>query len=698
MTARASQWFSVALLLAAGSAGARPQLPARVSTGASRIIAPPHATSTKRARSRLEPATSLNDRLGIAVAERLLRSDEPLERTRAIERLGSVSTARALQILIDLVDGGGAKSPEERLSAVRALWPRAAQTEARQTLIRLMASPSSRSSSREDALEREVRVSAALALAASQEPAAISVLGKALEEEGPLADAARIAILAHPPSDLSRLLPTRGTGSVMLSRTLGELGDQRAFAVLRGFVRGGSTEVRAAAAVALTRLGDLETVTLARHWLGEKTVPELRLAGAQILALEHTPDWPDAISALLSDPETRSQGLDLALAAPHPKLAATLVERLGSADGDAEQAIAALGRAGGPEAARFLSRELASDEHGSAAAYALALMEGELATEALGRALQRPALRALAARAAVVRRTTLQESVPGLSSALESLASSKDGAERAAGAWGLAVLDESRAVDFLNSKDPVMVRAAARTAWHGRAATVAAARLTRETDALTRAALAVCLVNPPAADGIPTLVITRLLREVPAAAPLAARALAMRDDAALRPVIEDLLENSDAWLRAHTALGLAFSADASALGLLSRSYRFEAAPEVRSALVAALGERPERTRSRTLRLAAALDPDAGVRARARLGLSDGEASASSQGTGSFWLRIAQGTPGATEPRAVALGLSGGLAIPAVSDPGGFLILTGLPQGSVTVRLADAPRSNNAWPQ
>jgi hypothetical protein len=85
-----------------------------------------------------------------------------------------------------------------------------------------------RGSEASDGLDARVRESAALALAASQSAEATQALAIALREEGAAAKAARSALQAHPPRDLMPLLEAKGTPSVALARTLGDLGDQRA--------------------------------------------------------------------------------------------------------------------------------------------------------------------------------------------------------------------------------------------------------------------------------------------------------------------------------------------------------------------------------------------------------------------------------------------------------------------------------------
>src|SRR4030095_14196407 len=87
------------------------------------------------------------------------------------------------------------------------------------------------------------------------------------------------------------------------------------------------------------------------------------------------------------------------------------------------------------------------------AAHALALMPGPEANAALRARLSQPKLRRLAARAAVLRFGMLGERVSGLEDTLEALLRSKDAADRAAAAFGLAALDPERGRALLKSRD-----------------------------------------------------------------------------------------------------------------------------------------------------------------------------------------------------------------------------------------------------
>jgi hypothetical protein len=274
-----------------------------------------------------------------------------------------------------------------------------------------------------------------------------------------------------------------------------------------------------------------------------------------------------------------------------------------------------------------------------------------------------------------------------LGHALEALERSALAADRASSAFARALLNPERGAASISAREATVVCAAARAASRGPLALAAAERLARERDPLLRACLASSLLDPRAADRVPDRVLVELLESRGAAAHLGAYALAARDGAALRPRLRELLASNDPLLRAHVALGLARSRDASAVGMLAEAYRFETEPRVRRALIAALAARSERGRRPTLRLAADLDPDRTARERARHALA-GAPPAEAAGLSAAWLRL--DARGASEPVLFAvIETPGGLALPAASDPDGTVTFFPLPPGAVHVTLAQA---------
>jgi cellulose synthase operon protein C len=628
---------------------------------------------------------------GVGAARRMLESsDSPAARQRALERLGAVGTSSALELLSKALEpGGAAKTSEERLIAVRALAPHAKNPDVRLALVRALAGVGAAAGAESEELEHLVRDTAALALARSGSREAVELLGKALRQEGPIAQAAAVGLEAHPPRELAPIVDARGAPTLTLVRLLGRLGDQRAFHGLRQIVKRGTPELRAEAAIALTELGDFETVAVARHWIEHEPSSALRRAGARILAMARDSHADAAIATLLGEKENRSAALELALEVASPGLVAALERQLRQA-GDAPAILAAIGRAGGERAAAVLALELDAPDRSATAAYALALCPGAAATEALERALGSSSalVRRNAARAGVLRHAALGVNVSGLEPALDRMLRSTDAADRAAGAWGRAVLDDDDARELIASGDPDVARAAARQAFAPAVARAAAKRLATEADSSTSTALASALAMSGAADEVPTSVLLALLDAGGAATPIAAHALSARDTEQLRPRVELLLASADPSVRASAVLGLAGSREPSAVGLLERSYRFEANPAVRHAVVSALSQRKERTRQRTLRLAATLDGDRSVREAARLALSGHRLARLGAGPGTLWVTLIPNRPGAPiSGHAVELVTPPGVVLPLIPDPDGGVTLAGLPAGAVRLRLA-----------
>jgi hypothetical protein len=240
----------------------------------------------------------------------------------------------------------------------------------------------------------------------------------------------------------------------------------------------------------------------------------------------------------------------------------------------------------------------------------------------------------------------------------------------------------------VQSADAVVVRAAARASLAAGFAVDAAERLALEKDAVTRASLALSLADDAAADRVPNAVLELLLESGGVAAPLAARALAARDNETLRARVEQLLKSTDRTLRAHTAAGLARSKQASAVGLLEAAYRFETDSSVRRAIVVALSQRAEPGRLRTLELAASFDPDTATRHGARLATSAARLGPAVPGPGALWVRLDR--PESSGAELGVMALSGpGAALPGLPDPSGFVVMAGLPRGPLELWLAPA---------
>ncbi|MEO7035817.1 MAG: HEAT repeat domain-containing protein [Polyangiaceae bacterium] len=657
---------------------------------------------TRHTQQRSTAPVTLKHRLGIGVAITLLNSKSPLDRQRGFERLGSVGTAQALDLLLNVFEtGGAARSAQDRLVAVRALAPHAAVPAVRDFLVRIMVGVGS-NPQRPEAIDGMIEHAAALALAGAADEPALSALGKALRQPGHVADTARDALLAFPPRTLTPIVQDLRSPTRTLASFLGELGDPRAIPTLRELVRSAPIEVRPEAAVALARLGVTDTIELARHWLQAENSPDFQLAAARILLDFHAADAGSAVSRLLTDERTRAGALELANRASLPASSAALVQLATKAAPDERSALfSALGLSGSPGALSFLGGALSTHETSSVAALALALAPSQDAEAVLEQALHNASTRRAALRASLVRKVALDRVPSGFNAALRELAQSGDVSDQALAVQVSAQGDPDRTAELLKNASRPQIRALSRLALLPAVAQALCERLATEHDPELREALAAGLISSSAAERVPSNVLLTLIDARGLAAPLAARALASRDSHAFRPKIASLLASTDPLLRSHAALGLGESEDGSALGVLERAYRFETDDSVRLAIVHALSVRREPARKRTLILARTLDGSAAVREAAALALIGATPASEAKGPQTAWLELTQ--PGAPEsgasaegptPRAIVITATG-LALPAFADPDGVLLVPALPTGPFELRLAAPARTDDA---
>lgn len=635
--------------------------------------------------------SSLLNHFGTAELEQSLRRSSPSERERALSRLGALGTPRAVETLVRALDpNGAAQSPREQLLTLRALARHAKEAPVRECLVRVMSGISA-SAERAEPLYGILRDTAALSLSASGDPAALEALGKALRQPGRVARSAAGAIVAHPPADLTALLRARYAPTKEMVDALEALGDARAFELLRDVVRRGAPELRARAAVALTRLGNFETVELALGWAKGKTSAALRLAAAEILLLAHDPRAADVLVGLLAEPEQRGQAIELMLSAPRAALTGTLLDALANADPSEQPTLlTALGRSGGDAALDALAERASDARFGDAAVYALALSWDKGANQRLERLLADPRTLRRAARAGALRASATGEHARGLGSALARLFGAKEARDRAVGAFGLSLLDAERAAQLVQDADPVVAQAAARASLGTEASLSAARRLLAEKAGPTRSQLALALADPRARALVPTRVLSELAAEGGVATPIALFALAERDNETLRARLLDGLGSFDPRLRAQTALGLGGSASPSALALLESAYTFEPEAAVRRAVVRALARRPQGARARLLELARNLDPDVATRESAALAGFALAAEPFAPAHGTLWLNLDSGS--ATSIAAAGVEVPGGLVLPVLADPDGVVSLANLPVGSIDVRAGLEPRT------
>jgi hypothetical protein len=645
------------------------------------VAAPSPQSDAAHAKS----SPSLLGQLGAPAAERLLNGDASGERLRGLARLSALGTPHAVELLARALDpGGAARGAEEHLAAVRALAPHAKSAIARDALVRALSSPAAPADA--GPLADWVQSAAALALARTGDAAALAALGRALRKPGHAAELTRDALLAYPPRELAPILKVPGTPTKELCDTLGALGDLRAESFLREIVRRGAPETRAAAALALRRLGSTEVAPLARHWLRAERQPVLVAAATEILARGQAADAGVALAKLAESEATRPLALELLLETDG-RVAVPKTLDVALAGERAPALLELLARGGARNAAAF-EVALSRPDSAGLAVYALSRAPGAFAQARLERALGEPALRALALRGLGLRHARLGVDSAALDRQLAASRRSTEPRERAAVAFAEALLDPAALLRSLSASDPVVVRAVARLAMSGVAARAATARLQREKEPSLRAALSIGLADPDAAAQVPSPLLLELVHEAGPGSLLAAAALAARKDADLSALVRELLASGDPWLRAHTLLGLGRASAPDALGLIENAYRFEADPGVRHAAVIALSRRMEAVKTRTLRLAADLDASATVREAARLALAGQVLTASATGSETAWVELVKNpAAGAATVAWAQLRFGDGLALPVLADPDGVAALAGVDPAPVAVRLA-----------
>jgi HEAT repeat protein len=644
-------------------------------------------------RSAEPPKRSLLERFGIGHLEQALRSNDAHQRERALTHLGAFGTARSLELLVRALDANGAaQSSRERLIAVRMLAPHVNATPVRECLVRVMTGISA-GAERAEPLQGLLRDTAALALAASGDASALEALGKALRQPGRVAQAAAAALAAHPPEDLSALARAHYAPTPDLVRAFEELADERAFELLRDVVRRAAPDLQAAAAVALTRLGNFETVALAERWATSEN-PVLQLGALQILLVARDGRAAKLLGSLLEDDERRADALALVSGVSDTKLEPALRAALARSFGNEKKSvISALGESATSAGLNDLRALVADPVYGDSAAYALTNAPASEASEVLASLLDDAKSGPRATRALILRAFRSGTLPDRLHTALERLAKDSRPSARSLGVYGLSLFFKARCIAFLKAEDALVVQAAARAAPFVGAAREASARLVTEAPGPTRTQLALSLLDADARARVPVRTLLELLDEAGAAAPLALFALGARDSEEIRPRLLEYENASDPLLRAALHLGLGESPQATARSLLSAGYLFEADADVRFAQVSALGRRSEASRLSTLRLAARLDPDVRVREAARLGLASIQSRAFAAGKGTLWLTLEN-----RDPRAVAVAVVGapaGLALPVVADPDGIVMLAGLSEGKLALRLALEPREGKA---
>lgn len=669
---------------------------------------PRRPRSTSRAPA---PKTWFKGRFGADLALRLLRSSDPDDRLRGVQRACETGTPEAIASLSTAGEASSALRADGRalLELSRCLASHADKDKARQTLLSIMnmSAPSGaarlptarRASGDADEPARIdlARRTAALALAGAHQDRALELVYGAARSGGAGQAAALHALTVHAPREPG-FYGAGGTLPPAVARMLGRIGDLRALDLLHGAARATDPTLRGAALVSLAELGDDRAIALAKSALDSKDT-NLKAAAAEALVLLGAPDREKIVLALLESPDVGPDALRLAARVHDEKITKALVARVDAAP-DVEArlaAIHALGRSPLPAAATALAQPkwLKSKEISADAWVALARSPAPNVPEllrGLAAAMPRDAIRAYTLRALV--RGTRDAEMDAITRAA---AQSTDARLRAVAIHTRVALGQSPLGEALESPDPSTRRAAIMGAYARPAEETHKAlgeRLRVEKDADVRALLAAALVDRAAAQATPTAELVARAGSGNPDGPLAALALARRAKSPKDAErLESVLARADALLRAHVALGLGASPLPDASGRLAALYAYEVDADVRRAVVRALATRAEDatspSRRRTLDLAARLDPDDETRGLARRALA-GIGEGPSPRVEVAWLRALDpsGTPG-TGVYTGAVVRADGLAVPIAFDPDGVALVPGLPPGEA--RLVLAPR-------
>jgi hypothetical protein len=335
---------------------------------------------------------------------------------------------------------------------------------------------------------------------------------------------------------------------------------------------------------------------------------------------------------------------------------------------------------------------------------AIARSPSSAAMPAIEKLAAEPSSQRAAVRAYVVRASSRGETSGALERVTAGLARSKDGRDRALGAFARIVLGEDAPAGWLEDADPQVRRAAAMAApathatWTAETRDALLALRAREEDPATRAVLAVALADGHAEHAIgSTRSLLACARAGGADAAVCTLAFAQRAGADDQLQLEQLVASRDPIVRAHAARGLALSQDPTRTGRLAAAYAYEVAPLVRRAIVAGLANCPRTAPSAvdTLAFAARLDPDATVRWLASRILANEPVDAPSTVTDVAWLRLVEAA-GSPPPAGTtgALLRADGLAVPVVFDADGDALVPGTPAGPA--RLVLAPQLGAAY--
>jgi HEAT repeat protein len=700
------------------------------------------------------PASDLRGRFGSDLAVHLLQSIDPDDRLRGLSRAASLRTPEGLALLERAskaripgapdphvpVEGVARRDPRALLVTVRGLADWLDREPARAALAAIVDAPTQSFDARPTGLPGAdpsgdeadgaariwlARQQAAIALAESGNLFALEALIAIGRSSGAGQGPALDALAIHPPAS-----PLLGGVVLTTSAMIGlaaAVGDLRSLDAIRSALSVSDPALRAAALRALGTAGDARAAEPARASQHDPD-PRVRIAAAEALVRLGTRDAAAAVEALIGDEDTALGGLRLGRLVQSEGVTKAAAARavVSSNDEVRAAAIATLGRQSSPAAISALLVLAGDPGMQGDAACAIARSPSAAALSGIQTLADAAPSRRLAGRAYFARRLLRAERTAPLDALLESLAGAHDPRDRAVGVEARVALGELPVAVGLGDPDPRVRRAAALGA-HATddAATqgLLLARLSAEPDETTRRLLAIGLVGGDPTASVPTMDLVRGARGGGPEAPLMAYALARRGaadpgagmgshagpssgeetagDAAIADTVDALLASRDPLLRLHAARGLGASRAPDAAGRLARAYEREGDVAVRRAIVTALADLGGEGRSsadwtRTLELAARLEPDRAGRWVAARALSGLPVPPSASGRDLTWVRLVP-AQGASLPPAMtgAVVTRDDVALPIGFDDDGYALLPGVPDGDAQLRLAPRPPAYEA---
>ena len=335
--------------------------------------------------------TNLKGRFGAFRAATLLESNQLENRTRGLERARNDGSPESIALLTQREDATLRTDTRLLVELARALAPFASEDLARTKLLALVSNTRAATTGRSEDPNAEIdflHVTAAMALAAAQDPKSIEELSHVARAAGPGQAAAIHALAAFGISP--HAVPVEAPNSPALVRAYAASGDLRLLdALLAATLPALDSLTRAAAIVALAQAGDHRIEATARTLLEDaKVEPKMRIAATEALVLLEAPERFRAVERLIAEPSTAIAGVRLSEYVQDAGIVSALVARIAfnGAREAREDMVTALGHGQTDEAKNALAALLRDATLGPVAAQALAGCSHAGGMAAIGRA------------------------------------------------------------------------------------------------------------------------------------------------------------------------------------------------------------------------------------------------------------------------------------------------------------------------